>query len=129
MRRRILRLLGGLKPKGGRFLMQLKLRQIGVDSAPSDVKRLEALERVVPLAMVQQVLEDHQCHEQRCRKLAMHQVVYLVLAMNLFAKQRLALVLERLLHTWRWLFAEAEVASANDSAIHQRRDQLGVAPM
>ena len=109
--------------------MQLKLRQIGVDSAPSDVKRLEALERVVPLAMVQQVLEDHQCQEQRCRKLAMHQVVYLVLAMNLFARERLALVLERLLHTWRWLFAPEEIASPTDSAIHQRRDQLGVAPM
>jgi hypothetical protein len=109
--------------------MQLKLRQIGADSAPSDVKRLEALERVVPLAMVQQVLQDHQCQEQRCRKLAMHQVVYLVLAMNLFARERLSLVLERLLHTWRWLFAPEEIASPNDSAIHQRRDQLGVAPM
>jgi hypothetical protein len=109
--------------------MQLKLRQIGIDSAPSDVKRLEALERIVPLDLVQQVLQDHHCQEQRCRKLAMHQVVYLVLAMNLFAKQRLALVLERLLHTWRWLFAPEEVASATDSAIHQRRDQLGVAPM
>jgi hypothetical protein len=109
--------------------MQLKLRQIGVDSAPIDVKRLEALERVVPLDLVQQVLQDHDRQEQRCRKLAMHQIVYLVLAMNLFAKQRLSLVLERLLHTWRWLFADHDLASPTDAAIHSRRDQLGVAPM
>ena len=109
--------------------MQLQLRELGVDSAPRDVKRLEVLERAVPLEVVEQVLDEHHCQEQRCRKLAMHQLVYLVLAMNLFTRERLALVLERLLHTWRWLFAQDEVASPNDSAIHQRRDQLGVAPM
>lgn len=109
--------------------MQLKIRNIGVDSAPSDVKRLEALERIVPLDIVQEVLKQHHAQEQRCRKLAMHQVVYLLLAMNLFAKERLGLVLERLLHTWRWLFAEHDSPSPNDSAIHYRRDQLGAAPM
>src|ERR1051326_4211977 len=109
--------------------MQLRIRQIGVDSAPTDVTRLEALERVVPLEIVEEVLTDHHAHQQRCRKLSMHQVVYLVIAMNLFAKERLALVLERLLHTWRWLFAPEERSSPNDSAIHQRRVQLGVAPM
>lgn len=109
--------------------MQLQLRQIGVDSAPSDVQRLQAIECAVPMEIVEQILEDHHCQEQRCRKLAMHQVVYLVLVMNLFAKERLSLILERLLHTWRWLFAPQEEASATDSAIHQRRDQLGVAPL
>jgi hypothetical protein len=109
--------------------MQLRIRQIGIDSAPSDVTRLEALERVVPMDLVEEVLTQHHAHEQRCRKLSMHQVVYLVIAMNLFARERLALVLERLLHIWRWLFAKEEIRSPNDSAIHQRRHQLGVAPM
>src|SRR5207247_5351115 len=89
----------------------------------------QALERAVPLEIVKEVLTDHHAHEQRCRKLSMHQVIYLVIAMNLFARERLALVLERLLHTWRWLFAQEEVPTPSDSAIHQRRDQLGVAPM
>src|SRR5882762_5247161 len=109
--------------------MQLRIRQIGVDSAPSDVTRLEALERAVPMDLVEEVLTQHHCHEQRCRKLSMSQVVYLVIAMNLFARERLALVLERLLHTWQWLFAPEEVRTPSDSAIHQRRDQLGVAAM
>jgi hypothetical protein len=87
------------------------------------------LERFVPLALVKEVLQDCHAQEQRCRKMAMHQVVYLILAMNLFAHQRLGLVLEQLLHTWRCLFAGEEVSSPTDSAIHQRRDQLGVAPL
>src|SRR5438105_4015883 len=118
MRRRSLRLSGKSKPKGGRFLMQLRIRQIGVDSAPSDVKRLQALERVVPRDTVEEVLQHHHCQEQRCRKLCMCQVLSLVLAMNLFAKERLALVLQRLLHTWRWLFASEDFSSPNDAAIH-----------
>src|SRR5438445_6111983 len=109
--------------------MQLKIRQIGVDSAPSDVTRLEALERAVPMDIVEEVLTDHHAHEQRCRKLSMSQVVYLVIAMNLFARERLALVLERLLHTWQWLFAPEEVRTPSDSAIPQPCDQLSLAPM
>jgi hypothetical protein len=109
--------------------MQFRIRQIGVDSAPSDLTRLEALERIVPMGTVEEVLRRHHCQEQRCRKLSMRQVVYLVLAMNLFAKERLALVLERLRHTWHWLWADAADRTPNDAAIHYRRDQLGVAPM
>lgn len=109
--------------------MQFRIRDIGVDSAPSDVMRLEALERIVPKDTVEEVLRKHHCQEQRYRKLALHQVVYLVLAMNLFAKERLALVLERLRHTWHWLWADEADRSPNDAAIHYRRDQLGVAPM
>jgi hypothetical protein len=109
--------------------MQLRIRQIGVDSALSDVKRLEALERAVPRDMVETVLLQHHAHEQRCRKLSMCQVVYLVIAMNLFAKERLALVLERLWHTWHWLFASETDHTPKDAAIHYRRDQLGVAPL
>jgi len=109
--------------------MQTRIRRKGSESAQSEVTRLQSLERVVPLALVKEVLQECHVQEKRCRKLAMHQVVYLVLAMNLFARERLALVLERMLHTWRSLFAEDEVASPTDSAIHQRRDQLGVAPL
>lgn len=109
--------------------MQIEIRKNGVDSAPSDVTRLQALERAVPVEVVDEILEQFHCKEKRCRKMAMRQVVYLILAMNLFARERLALVLERILHTWRWFFAEDEVASPTDSAIHQRRDQLGVGPL
>jgi hypothetical protein len=109
--------------------MQTRIRRIGPESAQAQVTRLQALERFVPLALVKEVLQDCHAQKQRCRKMAMHQVVYLVLAMNLFARQRLSLVLERLLHTWRCFFAEEEIASPSDSAIHQRRDQLGVAPL
>jgi hypothetical protein len=109
--------------------MQTKIRRTAAQSAQSEVTRLQALERVVPLALVKEVLQDCHAQEKRCRKMAMHQVVYLVLAMNLFARERLSLVLERLLHTWRWFFDAEEETSPTDSAIHQRRDQLGVAPL
>ena len=109
--------------------MQTRIRRTGPESAQSEVTRLQAIERVVPLELVKEVLQECHAQERRCRKMAMHQVVYLILAMNLFARQRLSLVLERLLHTWRCCFAEEEGTSPTDSAIHQRRDQLGVAPM
>jgi hypothetical protein len=109
--------------------MQLKIRQNERESAFSEVTRLQALERAVPRQMVAEVLQEFHCQEQRCRKMSMCLVVYLVLAMNLFARERLALVLERLLHTWRWFFDAGEVSSPGDSAIHQRRDQLGVRPI
>lgn len=109
--------------------MQTRIRRKGPESAQSEVTRLQALERFVPLALVKEVLQECHAQERRCRKLAMTQIVYLILAMNLFARERLALVLERMLHTWRSLFTEEEVAAPTDSAIHQRRDQLGVAPL
>ncbi len=109
--------------------MQLKIRQNERESAFSEVTRLQALERAVPRQMVEEVLQQFHCQEQRCRKMSMCLVVYLVLAMNLFARERLALVMGRILHTWRWFFTDELVASPNDSAIHQRRDQLGVRPL
>lgn len=109
--------------------MQLRIRQNGFESAQSEVTRLQAIERAIPLATVDQILEQHQCQEQRFRKLGMRQIVYLVIAMNLFARQRLGLVLERLLHTWHWLFAPETQRTPTDAAIHYRRAQLGVAPI
>lgn len=109
--------------------MQTQIRQNPIDRAQWEATRLQAIERFVPLSLVKEVLQDCHAQEKRRRKMAMHQVVYLVLAMNLFARERLGLVLERLLHTWRWFFDTKETTSPTDSAIHQRRDQLGVAPL
>jgi hypothetical protein len=105
------------------------IRRARAKSAPREAARLQAIEEYVPLSVVSEVLEHHQCKEMRVRKLWMSLVVYLVIAMSLFAHERLALVLGRLAVTLRWLAAEEPVASASDAAILYRRKQLGVAPM
>jgi hypothetical protein len=109
--------------------MYYRIRQRNPDSALSEVARLQAIEQVVPCRLVTEVLEHYQCQQQRVRKLYMSLVVYLLIAMNLFARERLALVLGRLVVTFRWLFAEEPLPPAGDAAIHYRRKQLGVAPM
>ena len=108
--------------------MYSQRRSSALNCALSDATRLRAIETAVPLETVTHVLDQHHCIEQRCRKLSMGLTVYLVIAMNLFARERLGLVLERLLHTWHWLSPETNSA-AGDPAIHYRREQLGVAPM
>jgi hypothetical protein len=105
------------------------IRRSGAKSAPPEVARLQAVEQFVPMSVVSEVLAQYQCKEKRVRKLWMSLIVYLLIAMNLFAKERLALVLGRLMVTFRWLFADEPLASAGDAAISYRRKQLGVAPL
>ena len=105
------------------------IRRTGAKSAPPEAARLQAIEQFVPMSIVSEVLAQYQCKEKRVRKLWMSLIVYLLIASNLFAKERLALVLGRLVFTFRWLFADEPVKSAGDAAIFYRRKQLGVAPM
>ena len=109
--------------------MYYPIRQSKPECALTEVARLQAIEQFVPWNLVSEVLEQYHCKEQRVRKLCMGLIVYLLIAMNLFARERLALVLGRLLLTFRWLFARQEKTSPNDAAIFYRRKQLGVAPL
>jgi hypothetical protein len=109
--------------------MYYRIRQRHAESALSEVARLQAIEQVVPCRLVAEVLQQYDCKQKRVRKLYMSLIVYLLIAMNLFAQERLALVLGRLIVTFRWVFANEPVQSASDAAILYRRKQLGVAPM
>jgi len=109
--------------------MYYRLRNSGAESALTEVSRFQALEQVVPWNTVTEVLQLHDCQQRRVRKWSMGLIVYLLIAMNLFAQERLALVLGRLLLTFRWLCADTAETTPNDAAIVYRRKQLGVAPM
>jgi Insertion element 4 transposase N-terminal len=109
--------------------MYYRIRQTKSESSLSEVARLQAIEKAVPRNLVEEVLEQYQCKEKRVRKLSMQIVVYLLIGMNLFPRERLALVLGRLLVTFRWLFATEKTTAPNDGAIVYRRKQLGVAPI
>lgn len=105
------------------------IRQRGAQSALTEVARLQAIEHVVPCRLVAEVLEAYQCKQKRVRKLYLSLIVYLLIAMNLFAHERLSLVLGRLLVTFRWLCTDHPIQPAGDAAILYRRKQLGVAPL
>jgi hypothetical protein len=109
--------------------MYNRIRHAGAMSAPMEVLRLQAIEQYVPLGVVSEVLRHHQCKEMRVRKLYLSLIVYLLITMNLFAHERLALVLGRLTIAFRWLFTDESDRPATDAAILYRRKQVGVAPM
>lgn len=111
--------------------MQSTRRATRTLCALTDMKRLQAIERAVPMSAVDEVIRHFQCQEQRARKLRMCQVVYLMIAMSLIARERLALVLQRILLTWHWLqpIGTQAACAPTDSALHYRRAQLGVAPL
>jgi hypothetical protein len=109
--------------------MQTPLRVPDHQSALAQLTRLHAIERIVPKQTVEEVLQNYHNPQKRVRKLSLTQVVYLLIAMHLFQRERLALVLERIWHTWTWLTDNNPRTPPNDSAIHYRRDQLTVAPL
>jgi hypothetical protein len=109
--------------------MYTRIRQSSAKSALSEGARLQAIQQVVPCHLVTEVLHACHCKQQRLRKLCLSLTVYLLIAMHLFAQERLALVLGRLLVTFRWLGTDAASQPAGDAAILYRRKQLGVAPL
>src|SRR5205809_1913570 len=100
------------KTKRRSLLMYNKIRQPGAMSAPMAVARLQAIEAYVPLCVVSEVLQRHPCKQRRVRKLCLSLIVYLLITMNLFAHERLALVLGRLMVTFRWLLADEPAEAA-----------------
>jgi hypothetical protein len=90
---------------------------------------VEALDGSISPATVDAVLADLGACEQRCRKLPARVVVWLSLAMHLFAEQALADVLASLVGGLRLWWPTEDVVLAGRSAICQARARLGPRPL
>lgn len=89
---------------------------------------LDALEKAVPRAAIEQALQETQVQTQRERKLNLTGMVLLVIAMNLYANDAIGFVWHKLCRGLRLLQNDPEDLPG-DSALVYRRYQLRVRPM
>ena len=90
---------------------------------------LDALGHTLARSRLEAVLKAVGVMEQRARKLTLVLAVMVCIAMNLFTEEAIDDVLVKLLQGPRFLRPDDDVEVASASAICQRRQQLGVAPM
>jgi hypothetical protein len=109
--------------------MSPSLRQLASDTRLCAEATLEALSTTLPRARIESVLAVQGVTTQRERKLPMALTALTCIAMNLFIDEATDQVLERLLRAPQFLRPEDGSVPAGASAISQRRQQLGVAPM
>jgi len=110
--------------------MERSLRQITPSVHWAEEITLDVLSRVIAKSQIEAILGGLGVSEIRIRKLSMVLVVLLCIAMNLFTEEAIDDVLAKLVDGQRFLvLADDEEMCAGASAICQRRQQLGVAPM
>lgn len=90
---------------------------------------LEALEQVLPAAVLQGAAADAAVPTERRRKLPADVTVLLCVAMSLFTQPALRVVLHKLVHGLRLFWPEPEIVLASKSAISQARYRLGARPL
>jgi hypothetical protein len=106
-----------------------KLREIEAESKFCRELTMEAIAQAVPLAEVQAVLAETSVCEQRVRKLNMLVTVLLTIAMNIYTRSSIGEVMSKIAQGLRYIWPDPEYRVANDSAISQRRYQLGARPL
>jgi hypothetical protein len=94
-----------------------------------DVIALEALERVVPLAMIQAAAMDATSPTVRRRKLPGDVTLLLCLAMSLWTEHALEVVLAKMVHGLRLFWPDPDILVASKGAIAQARRRLGARPV
>jgi len=73
--------------------MTFSVRHLTLDDRMCQQVRLDLLEAIIPADTIRQVLSDEQAWEEREKKLTMHLMVYLIIALTLFPAQSTAHVL------------------------------------
>jgi hypothetical protein len=106
-----------------------KLREIEAESKFCRELTLEAIARAVPIAEIQAALSETAVREQRVRKLTMLVTVLLTIAMNIYTRAAIGEVMAKLAQGLRYIWPDADYPVPKDSAISQRRYQLGVRPL
>lgn len=90
---------------------------------------LDALSRVIPPAVIDQVVADEGVGEIRHRRLTMRVIVWLVIALHLFPTVNIAGVLAKLARGLRLLWVDPTIRLPQHSAIAYRRQHLGARPL
>jgi hypothetical protein len=105
------------------------IRQIEANAKMTDEVRLEALERVVPYATLQAVVQAHGLQRQRKRKLSAEMGLLLAIAMNLYSHLSLGQVMRKLVQGLRYVWPEPSFTPASKGAVSQVRYEIGAQPV
>jgi hypothetical protein len=95
----------------------------------TDAIALEALERVLPPALIQTCAADAAVPTERRRKLPSDVTLLLCIAMSLWTAQALDVVLHTMVHGLRLFWPDPDIALAGKTAISQARYRLGARPV
>ena len=109
--------------------MKRSLRQIDPAVHLTDEVTLAALGQTISRDQIEQVLTPLGIATSRKRKLTFVLVVLLCIAMCLYTEEAIDDVFVKLMQGPRFLRPQEEIVGASQSAICQRRQQLGVVPM
>ncbi len=110
-------------------LLSFMVRQWEPCAKFTDALALEALERVLPHALIQAAAAEADHPTVRRRKLPADVTLLLCVAMSLFTQQALEGVLATLVHGLRLFWPDPDIALATKSAISQARYRLGARPV
>ena len=101
------------------------------DSATTftDALALEALERVIPADLIQAAATAAAVPTERRRKLPGDVTLLLCIAMSLWARDALPVVLRKMTHGLRLFWPDPDPVLASKSAISQARARLGARPV
>lgn len=106
--------------------MGFRLREVEAESKFSQELSVDALNQVVPIEIVKEVLVAANVMEERERKLNMVVTVFIVIGLGLFEHLAVGKVLKKLSKGLRYIWPDPAYQVAKASAICYRRKQLGV---
>ena len=105
------------------------VRAWGQSAKFTDAIVLEALERVVPTALIQAAAAEADVPTVRRRKLPADVTLLLCLAMSLWTRQALDVVLHKMVHGLRLFWPDPDIALATKGTISQAHSRLGARPV
>lgn len=105
------------------------LRDLPTPDNPRAALNFDAIQRIVPPAVIATVLTAEAAHEQRARKFTMTLVVWGLIAMNCYAHLDIAHVLRKLTQATRFLRPTDPDPTPTAGAFSYRRYQLGARPL
>ena len=107
--------------------MRSILRDVTAASTLAEHLAVDALSRHLPLAQVEQAVAQSHCRERRRRKLPAAVMVYLCIALALFAQESIPAVYRQLVAGLRWSWPTA--LAVTPGALCQARYRLGPQPL
>jgi Insertion element 4 transposase N-terminal/Transposase DDE domain len=110
-------------------LLSFKVRAWVPSAKFTDAIALEALERVVPAALIAAAAALADTPTVRRRKLPAEVTVLLCVAMSLWTQHSLEVVLAKLVHGLRLFWPDADLVLASKGAIAQARARVGARPL
>src|SRR6266516_3244788 len=109
--------------------MGFKIREIETECKVSSALTIDALSHAIPPEAITRILAREAAGEVRERKLTMFVVVWLVIALHLYATLSISAVLGKLARGLRFIWSDPALRLPQASALTYRRYQLGARPL